>query len=148
MTTISPALLPELLPEFPKPISADATPVVAVVAATAVAITARDNRRDRIRMGGNAFHRGERHFRYAEEPEFGVSRLTEAAIYPNQIREIPFIGIFRAPDRAQAKPPSERHVDSRDPLTRPFSMPPIRQATWEDRSVPFGRIMAEPAAES
>ncbi|MFD6453229.1 hypothetical protein ACFWF3_20835 [Nocardia sp. NPDC060220] len=91
-------LLPELLPELPKSISADATPVVAVVAATA--ITAMDNRRGRIRMGGNAFHCGERQFRYVEEPEFGVSRLTEAAICPNQRRGIPFIGSFRALDRA------------------------------------------------
>ncbi|MFD6107189.1 hypothetical protein ACFWFQ_31515 [Nocardia salmonicida] len=94
-------LLPELLPELPKSISADATPVV--VAATA--ITAMDNRRDRIRMGGSAFHRGERQFRYVEEPEFGVSRLTEAAIRAYRIRALPFIGIFRALDRKQTKSP-------------------------------------------
>ncbi|MEU4808673.1 hypothetical protein AB0H20_05700 [Nocardia fluminea] len=104
--TISPPLLPELLPEFPKSISADATLVVAVVAAIAAAITVMDNGRDRIRMGGNAFHRGELHFRYAEEPEVGVSRLTEAAIRPNQIPGLPFIGIFCALDPAQAKPPA------------------------------------------
>ncbi|MFD6397163.1 hypothetical protein [Nocardia sp. NPDC060249] len=121
-------LLPELLPELPKSISADATPVVTVVAATAAAITAMDNRKDRIRMGGNAFHRGERHFWYAEEPEFGVARLTKAAICPNQIRRIPFIGIFRALDRVRAKPPVAE-VRAACRLTRPahaaVSMTPI-----------------------